>query len=140
MPRRDPLQCKRFQRFGRKQRYCGYAPRCVACGDSHLSGECSPHSSSSSAAVAEETTRPPTGAVRSGKRRKRCLLNGRRSAAIKGVAHLALPPSRQSGRSRPQSRSWDPAGTTLSVEAALSSRLWSNGSNYIYKIKSIPRP
>jgi len=35
-----PLQCKRCQRFGHTQRNCGYAPRCVACGDSHHSGGC----------------------------------------------------------------------------------------------------
>jgi hypothetical protein len=34
-------QCKQCQRFGHTQRYCGYAPRCVACGEAHLSGECS---------------------------------------------------------------------------------------------------
>jgi hypothetical protein len=37
---RSPLQCKRCQRFGHTQRNCGCAPRCVACGGSHLSGEC----------------------------------------------------------------------------------------------------
>jgi hypothetical protein len=36
-----PLQCKRCQRFGQTQRNCGYPPCCVACGESHLSGECS---------------------------------------------------------------------------------------------------
>ena len=36
----SPLQCKRCQRFGHTQRNCGYAPRCVACGGSHLSGDC----------------------------------------------------------------------------------------------------
>jgi hypothetical protein len=36
-----PLQCKRCQRFGHTQRNCGYAPRCVACGGSHLFGGCS---------------------------------------------------------------------------------------------------
>jgi hypothetical protein len=35
-----PLQCKRCQRFGHTQRNCGYAPRCVACGDAHPSGTC----------------------------------------------------------------------------------------------------
>jgi hypothetical protein len=35
------LQCKRCQRFGHTQRNCGYTPRCVACGESHPSGECS---------------------------------------------------------------------------------------------------
>jgi hypothetical protein len=38
---KGPLQCKRCQRFGHMQRYCGYAPRCVACGGAHLSGGCS---------------------------------------------------------------------------------------------------
>jgi hypothetical protein len=33
-----PLQCKRCQRSGHTQRNCGYAPRCVACGDAHPSG------------------------------------------------------------------------------------------------------
>jgi hypothetical protein len=34
------LQCKRCQRFGHTQRNCGYAPRCVDCGEAHLSGTC----------------------------------------------------------------------------------------------------
>ena len=38
---KGPLECKGCQRFGRTQRDCGYAPRCVACGEGHLSGECS---------------------------------------------------------------------------------------------------
>jgi len=38
---KGPLQCKRCQRFGHTQRNCGYEPRCVACGGSHLSGGCS---------------------------------------------------------------------------------------------------
>jgi len=37
---KDPMQCKRRQRFGHTQRNSGYAPRCVACGGSHLSCEC----------------------------------------------------------------------------------------------------
>jgi len=37
---KGPLQCKRCQRFGHTQRNCGNAPRCVACGGSHLSGDC----------------------------------------------------------------------------------------------------
>jgi len=36
-----PMQCKRCRHFGHMQRNCGYAPRCVACGGYHLSGECS---------------------------------------------------------------------------------------------------
>jgi hypothetical protein len=38
---KGPLQCRRCQRFGHTQRGCGYAPRCVACGEPHLSGGCS---------------------------------------------------------------------------------------------------
>ena len=37
---KGPSQCKRCQRFGHIQRGCGYAPRCVACGEAHLSGGC----------------------------------------------------------------------------------------------------
>jgi hypothetical protein len=37
---KGPLQCKRCQRFGHTQHNCGYAPRCVACGDEHPSGKC----------------------------------------------------------------------------------------------------
>jgi hypothetical protein len=36
-----PLQCKRCQHFGHTQRNSGYAPRCVACCGSYLSGGCS---------------------------------------------------------------------------------------------------
>jgi hypothetical protein len=36
---KGPVQCKRCQRFGHTQRNCGYAPRCVACGETHLSGK-----------------------------------------------------------------------------------------------------
>ena len=38
---KGPLQCKRCQRLGHTLRYCGYAPRCVACGEAHLSAACS---------------------------------------------------------------------------------------------------
>jgi hypothetical protein len=37
---KGPLQCKRCHCFGHTQRNCGYAPRCVACGDAHPSGTC----------------------------------------------------------------------------------------------------
>ena len=74
------------------------------------------HTRSSRSTVVDEITRPATGAVRSGKKRRRRLLCWRRSTAVKGVAHRDLPPSRQRWRSRPQNRrSCDLAGTTLSV-------------------------
>jgi predicted nucleic acid-binding Zn-ribbon protein len=38
---KEPLQSKRCQCFGHMQRYCGYAHRCVACGEAYLLGECS---------------------------------------------------------------------------------------------------
>jgi hypothetical protein len=38
---RGALQCKRCQHFGHTQRNSGYAPRCIACGETHYSGECS---------------------------------------------------------------------------------------------------
>jgi len=38
---KGPMLCKRCQRFEHKQRNCGYAPRCFACGGFHLSGGCS---------------------------------------------------------------------------------------------------
>jgi hypothetical protein len=33
---RSPMQFRSCQRFGHTQRGCGYAPRCVACGEAHL--------------------------------------------------------------------------------------------------------
>jgi hypothetical protein len=35
-----PLQCKCYQPIGHTQRNCGYAPRCMACGDAHPSRTC----------------------------------------------------------------------------------------------------
>ena len=35
---KGPMQCKRF---GHTQQNCGYAPRCITCGGSNLSGGCS---------------------------------------------------------------------------------------------------
>jgi hypothetical protein len=37
---KGPLQCKCCRRVSHTQCYCGYAPRSVACGETHLSGEC----------------------------------------------------------------------------------------------------
>jgi hypothetical protein len=38
---KGPLQCRRCKHFGHTQLGCGYAPRCVACGEAHLSDGCS---------------------------------------------------------------------------------------------------
>jgi hypothetical protein len=41
---KGPFQCKCCQCFGHTQRNCGYAPRCVVCGDAHPSRKCvTPH-------------------------------------------------------------------------------------------------
>jgi hypothetical protein len=60
-----PLQSKRCHWFGHTQRNCGYAPRCVPCGDAHPSGKClipMQH-----AVAAEETTLPAVVVAVSGK-------------------------------------------------------------------------
>jgi hypothetical protein len=58
-----PLHCKRCQRFGHTQRNCGYAPRCVACGGSHLSGGCPTPGGQPQCCSCGETTRRTTVAV-----------------------------------------------------------------------------
>ncbi|VVC32986.1 Pre-C2HC domain,Zinc finger, CCHC-type [Cinara cedri] len=39
-PRRNLIQCTRCQSYGHSQAYCNHQPRCVKCGDNHLSSEC----------------------------------------------------------------------------------------------------
>ncbi|VVC46391.1 Pre-C2HC domain [Cinara cedri] len=39
-PRCNLIQCKRCQSCGYSQAYCNHQPRCVKCGDNHLSSEC----------------------------------------------------------------------------------------------------
>ncbi|KAF0693432.1 Uncharacterized protein FWK35_00037355, partial [Aphis craccivora] len=39
-PRRNLIQCTRCQSYGHTQAYCNHQPRCVKCGDNHLSSEC----------------------------------------------------------------------------------------------------
>jgi hypothetical protein len=51
---KGPLECKRCQRFRHTQRNCGYAPRCVACGDAHTSGTCATSKQQLTAAAAGE--------------------------------------------------------------------------------------
>ncbi|VVC35233.1 Pre-C2HC domain,Zinc finger, CCHC-type, partial [Cinara cedri] len=38
--RRNLIQCTRCQSYGHTQAYCNHQPRCVKCGDNHLSSEC----------------------------------------------------------------------------------------------------
>jgi len=39
-PRRNLIQCTRCQSYGHTQAYCNHQPKCVKCGDNHLSSEC----------------------------------------------------------------------------------------------------
>jgi hypothetical protein len=50
----EPLQFKLCERFGYTQRYCGYAPKCGACEETHSSGK-SPLSSALSTVAAAES-------------------------------------------------------------------------------------
>ncbi|KAL4127057.1 hypothetical protein QTP88_011255 [Uroleucon formosanum] len=39
-PKKNPVQCLRCQNYGHTRTYCHHTPRCVKCGDIHLSSEC----------------------------------------------------------------------------------------------------
>ncbi|KAL4149757.1 hypothetical protein QTP88_003625 [Uroleucon formosanum] len=39
--RRDLVQCHRCQQYGHTKSYCNHVPKCVRCGDSHTSDQCS---------------------------------------------------------------------------------------------------
>jgi len=72
-----PLQCKRCQGCGRTQSNCEYAPRCIACGGSHLSGECLTPRGHPQYCSCGVTIWRTTGAGGGGKKQRR-LLQGRR--------------------------------------------------------------
>jgi hypothetical protein len=81
---KGPLQCKRYQRFGHTQRNCGYAPRCVACGDAHPSGKCHPKAAAE-AVAAEETTLLTIVVAVSGKKQRRPLKSEHKLSAVEGM-------------------------------------------------------
>ncbi|KAL4156088.1 hypothetical protein QTP88_000123 [Uroleucon formosanum] len=39
-PKKNPVQCLKCQNYGHTRTYCHHTPRCVKCGDIHLSSEC----------------------------------------------------------------------------------------------------
>jgi len=39
-PKKNPVQCLRCQNYGHTRTYCHHTPRCVKCGNTHLSTEC----------------------------------------------------------------------------------------------------
>ena len=95
---KGPLQCKRCQRFGHTKRNCGYSPRCVACGGSHLSSGRSNRGNSFSVVFAGETTRRTTGAVLSGKKQRRRLLSERARKSV-ATGHPAAQKGQWAGPS-----------------------------------------
>ena len=89
------LQCKRCQRFGHKQRQCSEAPRYVVYGETHLSGECSASQQQHKCCSCGWNHTANAVVVWSGRRPRRCLLNGRLLNASRGPAHPAFLPRRR---------------------------------------------
>jgi hypothetical protein len=108
-----PLQCKRYQRFGYTQRNCGYALRCVACGDAHPSGKCHPK------AAAEVLT---IVVAVSGKKQRRPLQSEHKLSAAEGMVFplVCKHPSRLHLCQLLNRRHLVLAGTTLSKGVVLS--------------------
>jgi hypothetical protein len=78
---KGPLECKRCQRFRHTQRNCGYAPRCVACGDAHTSGTCATSKQQLKCYSRGGTTLPAVAVAVSGRRQGRPLQNARKGNA-----------------------------------------------------------
>jgi hypothetical protein len=117
---KGPLQCRRCQRFGHTQRNCGYAPRCVACGGSHLSGGCFIPRERPLCCLCGGTTQRTTGAALSGRRGLR-LPSRRPIVAARAPPQLVLPLRRNSGQGHLLSSwTWAKGGTTLSEGGVLS--------------------
>jgi hypothetical protein len=97
------------------KRNCGWAPRCVACGDAHASGSVSCQSRNLNVAAAEGITLPTIVVAVSGKKRRllllSCCCNG--SVAEMIVPRLPAPESAHLSH-LPSRRKWALAGTTLS--------------------------
>ena len=83
---KGPVQFKRCQRFGQTQRNCGYAPRCVACGGSHLSAV-----AASVLCLREQPHGEIQGAVLSGKKRRQPLQSKRPSQSAPPKTQRAGP-------------------------------------------------
>jgi hypothetical protein len=81
-----PLQCKRCLRFGHTQRNCGYAPRCVACGDAHPSGTCATSKQQLKCCSCGGTTLQTIAVTVSGRRQRRPLQSARKDGAATRLA------------------------------------------------------
>ena len=128
---KGPLQCRRCQRFGHTQRNCGYAPRCVACGGSHLSSGCSTPRDQPACCGCGVTTQRVTVAVLSGRRRGRLLLSKRPSAAGRASPQPNLPLQKPSGPVLlPSRRALARGGITSSKGGVLSRPRESHPTNH----------
>jgi hypothetical protein len=101
---KGPLQCKRCQRFGHTQRNCGYAPRCVECEGSHLSGGCTnPREQSLCCGCGGNHTASYRGCVKWKEAKsalaKQTLERGRRTVT---TAHPPAPQQQRAGSSAEQ--------------------------------------
>jgi hypothetical protein len=118
---KDPFQCRLCQRFGHSQRNCRYAPRYVACGEAHLSGEWASQRQQLKCCSCGGNHTAATGAAASGKKRKRRLRSRCPPNAPGPAVPLVSPPHiKCSGHSHQQGRrSLGLDGTTLSEEVVL---------------------
>ena len=118
---KSAMQCKRCQRFERTQPNCGYAPRYVACGGSHLSVGCSTPREQPQCCGCGVTTRLTTGSVLSGKMRRQPLESKRPSVSERSPPQ-ASPPLRKLSVPGPlPSRwTWARSGITSCEEGVLS--------------------
>jgi hypothetical protein len=104
MAPKGPLQCKRCQRFGHTQRNCGYAPRWVACGGSHLSGGFStPREQSQCCGCEGKHTASYRGCIK-WKEGKAAIAKRAPEGALKSAAtsHSAAPKAQRAGPSAEQ--------------------------------------
>jgi hypothetical protein len=117
---KGPLKCKRCQRFGHTQRNCGYAPRCVACGDAHPSGTCATSKQQLKCCSCGSTTLPTIAAAVGGGRQRRALQCARKGSAATRMAspHACRHPNRPQLVFLPNRRNWAQAGTTWFEAAA----------------------
>jgi hypothetical protein len=115
---KGPLQCKCCQRFGHTQRDCRHVPRCVACGGSHLSGECPvPRGQPECCNCGGDHTANYRGCVK-WKEAREALVKGRLVRAQKASLRANLPPRKQSRWSPLRSRGNLVRGGATSSEGA----------------------
>jgi len=112
---KGPMQCKRSQRFGHTQRNCGYAPWCVACGGSHISGGCSTPREQPQCCGCGGNHTANYRVVLSGKKRRRPLQSKRPSVSKRAPPEPSPPLRKLSGPGPlPYRSTWASSGITSS--------------------------